>query len=334
MSGARSNAIAVSGVTKTYGDDVQALNGVTIDVEQGEFFGLLGPNGAGKSTLVRILATLTKPDSGQATVAGHDVLAAPGAVREHIGYVAQVSGVNKYDTGRENLALQAHLMRVPHDRIKNRVEELLDWVGLTDAGDRIVNTYSGGMKRRLDIAMGLVHKPRVLFLDEPSTGLDPETRTGIWRDLQRLQQDEQMTVLLTTHYLEEADHLCDRLAIIDHGQIIVTGTPADLKAEVQGDAVTLDVGNEVDDAVNVIRTLNGVSDIYQEGQLVTVRVPDGAQAVPALLSAVEHSGLKVQSVTLSRPSLDDVYLFYTGHHFAADVDDEPESSESLAAPLN
>ena len=234
------SAIAVENISKTYRNGVKAVDGLSLSVEQGEIFGLLGPNGAGKSTTVRILATLTTPDSGSGQVAGCDVLAQPQQVRRRIGYVAQASGVDKWATGRENLILQAQLQRVPPSGISARVSEILKWLDLEEAADRVVKTYSGWMKRRLDLGMGLVHKPEVLFLDEPTTGLDPETRAALWRDLRRLKREQKLTVLLTTHYLEEADQLCDRLAIIDQGRRVVLGTPAELKERVGGAGVSLD----------------------------------------------------------------------------------------------
>ncbi len=233
-------ALAVESLTKTYRNGVQAVAGLSLSVEQGEIFGLLGPNGAGKSTTVRILSTLTRPDNGSVQVAGCDALAFPHDVRRRIGYVAQASGVDKWATGRENLILQAQLQRVPKARIAARVSEVLRWLDLEKAGDRVVKTYSGGMKRRLDLGIGLVHEPQVLFLDEPTTGLDPETRSALWRDLRRLKQEQKLTVLLTTHYLEEADQLCDRIAIIDQGKVIVTGTPAELKQGLGGASISLD----------------------------------------------------------------------------------------------
>jgi ABC-2 type transport system ATP-binding protein len=231
------SVISVENLCKTYRNGVKAVDGLSLRIESGEIFGLLGPNGAGKSTTVRVLATLTAPDSGVVQVAGCDVLGDPHGVRRRIGYVAQASGVDKWATGRENLTLQAQLQRVPSATITARVEEVLKWLDLLDASDRIVKTYSGGMKRRLDLGMGLIHQPHVLFLDEPTTGLDPETRAALWRDLRRLRQEQKLTVLITTHYLDEADQLCDRLAIIDHGKVVVTGSPAELKKKVGGDTV-------------------------------------------------------------------------------------------------
>lgn len=310
-------AISVRSLTKTYGNGVEALRGVSFEVEQGEIFGLLGPNGAGKSTTVRILATLTRPGGGEAYVGGHNVVTDPAGVRRSIGYVAQASGVDPYGTGRENLMLQAHILRVPSSRARARVDELLEWVGLTEAANKLVHTYSGGMKRRLDIAMGLVHEPSILFLDEPTTGLDPETRAALWRDLDELRRDRRLTVLLTTHYLEEADHLCDRLAIVDHGKVVVEGTPNDLKAGIRGDTVTLQVDGASEPAAQTLRDLEVVYEVIPNGSSVVANVASGAAAIPQLVTALERAGIDIQEVTLSRPSLDDVYLQYTGHRFDA-----------------
>lgn len=323
----RAEAIQVRNLTKTYGNGVQALEGLSFIVRHGEIFGLLGPNGAGKSTTVRILATLTRPDEGQAAVAGFDVVREAHLVRRRIGYVAQTSGVDRHATGRENLTLQAQLQRVPGRMRSMRVAWLLAWVGLDEAADRIVNTYSGGMQRRLDIAMGLVHEPAVLFLDEPTTGLDPETRSALWDDLVRLRKERQLAVLLTTHYLEEADQLCDRVAIIDRGQLVALGTPSELKAQIQGDIVALKVDGQSKLAADQLRTVEGVREVLPNGSGLVARVEDGASALPGLIRALERAGVKVASATLSRPSLDDVYLYHTGRRFDATGDAAvPDSS--------
>src|ERR687887_1643227 len=222
------DAIVVEGLRKRY-KDVQALAGVSFTVRAGEVFGLLGPNGAGKSTTVRVLATLTKPDGGHALVAGHDVVRHPNRARRELGYVPQDSGVDRDATGRENLMLQGRIYGLRGSALRARVKELLELVGLSDAADRVVRGYSGGMKRRLDIALGLVHRPSVLFLDEPTTGLDPEARAAMWVEVQRLARQETLTILLTTHYLEEADQLAGRIAIVSRGQVVVEGTPEELK---------------------------------------------------------------------------------------------------------
>ncbi len=234
------DAIVTEDLHKRY-KTVQALDGVSFSVREGEVFGLLGPNGAGKSTSVRVLTTLTKPDSGRALVAGEDVVRHPNRVRRMIGYVAQDSGVDWEATGRENLLLQGRIHAMAGAALHRRVDELLGLLGLVDAADRVARGYSGGMKRRLDIALGLVHKPRVLFLDEPTTGLDPEARAAMWVEVERLAVQENLTILLTTHYLEEADRLAERVAIVSRGKIVVEGTPEELKAGLHGESVTVEL---------------------------------------------------------------------------------------------
>jgi len=313
------DAILVQGLEKTYGKGIRALDGVTFSVRVGEVFGLLGPNGAGKSTTVRILATLTRPDAGRASVAGHDVASEAAAVRRAIGYVPQQSGVDREATGRENLMLQGHIQGMRGGALRARVDELLELLGLTDAADRIVRTYSGGMKRRLDIGLGLVHRPSVLFLDEPTTGLDPEARAAMWEELGRLAAQESLTVLLTTHYLEEADNLADRLAIVSRGRVVVEGAPEQLKRELRGDAVTVELSDGSGETARVaVADLTDVHEAALDGRLLRARVENGGTAVPGILSTLEGRGIPVASVTVSRPSLDDVYLHYTGRDFRAE----------------
>src|SRR4051794_35815869 len=310
------DAIEVDGLTKRYGD-VQALAGVTFSVHAGEIFGLLGPNGAGKSTTVRILVTLSRPDGGRARVAGEDVVRHPAAVRRAIGYVAQESGVDREATGRENLLLQGRVHGLGGSALRSRVDELLTLLGLSEAAGRIVRGYSGGMRRRLDIALGLMHRPKVLFLDEPTTGLDPEARAAMWEELERLRSHESLTILLTTHYLEEADHLADRLAIVDRGQVVVCGTPDDLKRRLRGDAVTIELADAADEAVALVESLGRVEEAALDGRILRARAQDGPQAVPSIIQTLDAGGIAVASVTVSRPSLDDVYLHYTGRDFAS-----------------
>ena len=314
------DAIVAEDLHKRY-KAVQALDGVSFSVRDGEVFGLLGPNGAGKSTTVRVLTTLTRPDSGRALVAGEDVARHPNRVRHLIGYVAQDSGVDWEATGRENMLLQGRIHGMAGTPLHKRVDELLELVGLADSGDRVARGYSGGMKRRLDIAIGLVHKPRVLFLDEPTTGRDPGARAAMWVEVERLARQESLTILLTTHYLEEADRLAERVAIVSRGRIVVEGTPEDLKAGLRGESVSVEL-RETDgrllDAVQVVQQLDGADEVHLEGNIVRARVPNGAQAIPTILSALDGRGFPVTSVTTSRPSLDDVYLHYTGRDFAAE----------------
>ena len=312
------DAIVAEGLEKRYGE-VQALAGISFRVREGEVFALLGPNGAGKSTTVRVLTTLTRPDGGRAFVPGHDVVREANRVRRSIGYVPQESGVDREATGRENLLLQGRIQGVPRDELRRRVDELLDLVGIAEAADRVVRGYSGGMKRRLDIALGLVHRPSVLFLDEPTTGLDPEARAAMWVEVERLAEQERLTILLTTHYLEEADALTHRLAIVSRGRVVVEGTAEELKGSLHGEAVVVELADgEGEEAVAVVAALDGASETTVDGHLLRTRVPNGAQAVPGILSALEGRGVHVESVTTHRPSLDDVYLHYTGREFASE----------------
>ena len=234
-------AIEANALTKTYPPDVRALDGLSLAVPAGTIFGLLGPNGAGKSTTVRILTTLSRPDGGSARVAGVDVLAEPVRVRHAIGVVAQRHGLDPEATGRENLTLQGEFYAITGADLRGRVADALERFGLADAADRPAKTYSGGMQRRLDLAMGLIHRPRVLFLDEPTTGLDPEARADIWHEIERLARDERMTILLTTHYLEEADRLASQLAIVDRGRIVAEGSPDALKSQLEGDRIEVEL---------------------------------------------------------------------------------------------
>jgi ABC-2 type transport system ATP-binding protein len=287
-------------------------------VPAGTIFGLLGPNGAGKSTTIKVLNTLTQPDSGIARVAGLDVVKQPDEVRRAIGCVAQKSGVDINATGRENLALQAQFYGLRGAALRSRVEELLERFSLAPAADREARGYSGGMKRKLDVAMGLVHTPRVLFLDEPTTGLDPEARADLWKEIGRLSHEDGITVLLTTHYLEEADHLASRLAIVDRGRVVAEGTPDALKGELSGDAIHVDLVQVVEDG-RVRAALSGVSAIRElsiEGASVRARADNGATVVPAMITALESGGARVASVRVTRPSLDDVYLRHTGRTFS------------------
>jgi len=305
-------AIAAGDLVKTYAGDVRAVRGVSLAVPAGTVFGLLGPNGAGKSTTVKILTTLTKATSGTAVVAGHDVDRQPDAVRRSIGCVFQKHAVDPEATGRENLLLQGHLYGLRGGALQARAGELLDRFGLADAAGRLARTWSGGMQRKLDVAMGLVHRPSVLFLDEPTTGLDPEARADLWAEIGRLARDEGLTVLLTTHYLEEADRLADQLVIVDRGRVVAAGTAEELKSELRGDALVVELGT----APAVPPVLPGVREVTLDGRTLRARVDDGARAVPAVLAGLEAVGLVPASVTVARPSLDDVYLRHTGRAFA------------------
>jgi ABC-2 type transport system ATP-binding protein len=317
-------AIDANELTKTYPPDVRALDGLSLAVPAGTIFGLLGPNGAGKSTAVRILTTLSRPDGGSARVAGLDVLAEPVRVRHAIGVVAQKHGLDPEATGRENLTLQGEFYAITGTDLRGRVADALERFGLVDAADRPAKTYSGGMQRRLDLAMGLIHRPRVLFLDEPTTGLDPEARGDIWHEIERLARDEQMTILLTTHYLEEADRLTSQLAIVDRGRIVAEGSPDALKSQLEGDRIQVELVDAHDAAARrALAGVDGVGDAALEGRTLHARARDGAAAIPAVLAALDAHGVKAASVTLARPSLDDVYLRHAGRSFdRADAEHE------------
>lgn len=296
---------------------VTALQGLSFAAAKGTVFGLLGPNGAGKSTTVKILSTLSVADSGSARVAGIDVAARPDQVRQAIGFVAQQPGTDPMATANENLLLAGRLHGMSRADATARAGELIDRFGLSDAANRRVGTYSGGMARKLDVALGLMHRPQVLFLDEPTTGLDPQARSEMWHEIARMADDEQMTVLLTTHYLDEADHLADRLAIVDHGTVVAAGTPEELKSALRGDAVQVELVEGDGRARAVLERVPELREITVDGCTVRGRTDDGARALPPVLAALEEAGIGVTSATLSRPSLDDVYLRHTGRSLTA-----------------
>src|SRR5438093_3193992 len=315
-------AIEASNVRKTYKGGVRALDGLGFAVEAGTIFGLLGPNGAGKSTTVKILTTLSRPDSGEARVAGLDVVRNPERVRRSIGVVGQKHGLDPEASGRENLEMQAEIYGLTGTARRERVALLLARFGLAEAAGRIAKTYSGGMQRRLDVALGLVHRPQVLFLDEPTTGLDPEARVELWQEIERLAREEEMTILLTTHYLEEADRLASELVIVDRGRVVAQGSPDELKRELRGDTVQVELAElRNGDAAAAVSHLPGISELTVEGRLLRARVDNGAAAIPLLITALEQDGLRVASATIARPSLDDVYLRHAGRSFRdADAD--------------
>jgi ABC-2 type transport system ATP-binding protein len=326
------NAIEATDLRKTYDGGVRALDGLSFEVEAGSIFGLLGPNGAGKSTTVKILTTLSRADSGEARVAGLDVVREAARVRRSIGVVGQKTGLDPESTGRENLEMQAEIYGLRGGERRARVDELLERFGLADAGRRPAKTYSGGMQRRLDVALGLVHRPRVLFLDEPTTGLDPEVRAELWQEIERLAREEEMTILLTTHYLEEADRLASRLVIVDRGRIVAEGTPDELKRELHGDTIQVELLEPTNgDAASALSRVPGVSELAVDGRTVRARAADGASAIPPLIWALEQCGLQVASATVARPSLDDVYLRHAGRSFRqADTETTDETNEVAA----
>jgi ABC-2 type transport system ATP-binding protein len=295
------NAIEIRGLEKRYGD-VEAVRGIDLDVRAGETFGFLGPNGAGKSTTIRILCTLALPTGGSASVAGFDVVRERAAVRRNIGLVFQDPTLDNYLTAERNLRFHGELYGVPRAQIISRSKQVLEMVGLWDRRGSKVATFSGGMKRRLEIARGLLHSPRVLFLDEPTVGLDPQTRLSIWRYLDELRTQEEITIFLTTHYMDEAEN-CDRIAIIDKGRVIALGTPGALKASIGTDRVQITTADD-DAAIVAIRERFGIESERRDGE-VMFQVPDGERFVPRLFAEL---GMPIRSVSVARPTLDDVFM--------------------------
>jgi ABC-2 type transport system ATP-binding protein len=316
-----SPAIEAKGLVKTYGKEVRALDGLDLRVNQGSIYALLGPNGAGKSTTVKIVTTLSKPDQGTAKILGADVVKEAEKVRRSIGVVGQNGAVDPEATGRENMMLQGAMYGMGGKKLRDRVDALLTSFGLTEPATRIVKTWSGGQKRKLDVATGLVHEPKVLFLDEPTTGLDPEARSELWAEVRRLNA-EGLTILLTTHYLEEADQLAGQVAIIDRGKIVAEGSPDELKSALNGDSIILELADTDAAGLNgrltgALRNVSDLSEPMVDGRTVRARVANGARSVPSVLSALDAAGISVASVTVARPSLDDVYLQHTGRAYVA-----------------
>jgi ABC-2 type transport system ATP-binding protein len=296
---------------KSRGGPIEAVRGVDLDVRAGEIFGFLGPNGAGKTTTLRMLATLLPPTDGEATVAGADLRREPDRVRERIGYVPQGGSTDPAATGRAELVIQGRLYGMDRRSAEQRARELLATLELDAAADRAISTYSGGMRRRLDVGLGIVHRPSVLFLDEPTTGLDPQARARMWQEISGL-RERGTTVFLTTHYLEEADALADRLAIIDHGSIVAQGTADELKRQVAGDVVTLGIDGPSEHVLEAVRHQPYVREASAEDGVIRLYVDRGDAAVPQLLRLLDGAGLAPESISLHRPSLDDVFLRQTG----------------------
>ncbi|HEV2373007.1 MAG TPA: ATP-binding cassette domain-containing protein [Streptosporangiaceae bacterium] len=290
---------------------VEAVRGVDLAVDEGEVFGFLGPNGAGKTTTLRMLCTLIIPDGGDATIAGADLRREPGEVRCRVGYVAQGSGTWDNLTAREELVLQARMYGIHKAEAIRRATAALAAFQLSEYGDRQCKTYSGGQRRRVDIALGVIHSPKVLFLDEPTAGLDPQSRAHMWGEVRRL-RSEGMTVFLTTHYLEEADALCDRIAIIDHGEIVASGTPDELKREIAGDVLTVALNGSTPHAAELLSDQPYVHKLEVEDNGLRLYVETGATAIPQILRVLDGGGVELGSIALQRPSLDDVFLAKTG----------------------
>jgi ABC-2 type transport system ATP-binding protein len=327
-------AIEARGLTRTFKGGVEAVRGVDVSVAAGEIFGFLGPNGAGKSTTIRMLCTLLPPTGGNAMVAGHDVVDEGDEVRRNIGVALQEIGLDPVQTGRELIELQCGLYGITGSAGRERTNELLELVGLTDAAERRTKTYSGGMKRRLDLASALVHQPRVLFLDEPTTGLDPASRLTVWEEVRSINATG-TTIFLTTQYLEEADELCERLAIIDNGEIVAEGTPESLKAEIGKDVVSVELhGADAERTQQVIGEFAGLDRVIAEQDALALFVENGAASIAEIVRRLDTADVEVGAISVSRPSLDDVFLEATGRRLegaeAEQTDEGAELDEAAA----
>ena len=312
-------SIETKSLTKSFGDLV-AVNDISFSVEKGEIFGFLGPNGAGKSTTMMIFTTLLKPTNGNALVGGFDVIKNPKQVRESIGFVQQETTVDEYLSGRENLLLQAKLNHIPKNEINQRIDEVLDLIELSDKQDEAVVTYSGGMRKRLDIAGGLLHHPRVLFLDEPTVGLDIQTRRKIWQYIKKIHTQFDMTIFLTTHYMEEADSLCDRIGIIDHGKIQVIDTPKNMKNDLGNEIVSLVIesNSNYDSFLLELKKIEFIKKINEDDSKLTLFTSNGTEVIPQIFQISSELGIKIKSISLTQPTLDDVFISYTGHEIRDD----------------
>ena len=312
-------SIEIKSLTKSFGD-VTAVNNISLSVKNGEIFGFLGPNGAGKSTTIMILTTLLKPTSGQALISGFDVATNAKQVRQNIGYVQQEITVDEYLTGRENLLLQAKLNHIPKNEIDKRIDEILTLIELTDKQDKTVVTYSGGMRQRLDIAGGLWHRPKVLFLDEPTVGLDIQTRRKIWQYIKKIHDEFKMTIFLTTHYMEEADQLCDRIGIIDDGKIQVIDSPENLKKAMGNEVISLifEEGENRDSFLSELEKIEFVNKINKDGSKLTLFASNGTEVIPKIFYISSKLNIKITSISLTQPTLDDVFISYTGHEIRDD----------------
>ncbi len=312
------NSIELKSLTKLFGD-VIAVNDISLSVKPGEIFGFLGPNGAGKSTTIMILTTLLKPTSGQAMICGFDVMTNAKKVRENIGYVQQETTVDEYLTGRENLMLQAKLNHIPKNEINKRIDELLELIELTDKQDKTVGTYSGGMRKRLDIAGGLLHRPKVLFLDEPTVGLDIQTRRKIWQYIKKIHDEFEITIFLTTHYMEEADKLCDRIGIIDGGKIQVIDSPENMKKAMGNEVISIILeGENHTSFLSELKKIEFVTKINEDGSKLTLFASNGTEVIPKIFQISSELKIKITSISLTEPTLDDVFISYTGHEIRDD----------------
>ena len=320
-------AIEVNSLTKKFGD-FKAVDNISFHVEEGEIFGFLGPNGAGKSTTMMILTTLLKPTSGYALVGGHNVVSEAKKVRKKIGYVQQEISVDEFLTGRENLYLHARINQVPNNQISSRIDEVIELVELTEKQDKATLTYSGGMRKRLDIANGLLSRPSVLFLDEPTVGLDIQTRRKIWEYIRKIRQDFGMTIFISTHYMEEADNLCDRIGIIDVGKIQIIDKPKSMKSAIGNEIITFSLvdGKANQDAlINQISKIEFVKEVKNKQDLIKVLSTKSNEVIPKIFQESMNLGINISSLSLKQPTLDDVFISYTGHELRDETENQKYS---------
>jgi ABC-2 type transport system ATP-binding protein len=315
--------ISVEDLVEVYSDGTRAVDGVSFDVGEGEVFGFLGPNGAGKSTTIKVLTTLLRKTSGRVNVAGHDLDKSPGEIRKVIGVLSQETSLDVDLTGRENLRLQGRLQQLHGQILEDRIDELLKMVQLDDVAGKLAGRYSGGMRKRLDLASALIHKPKLLFLDEPTTGLDTQSRAALWEYLEGLNKQDGITIFLTTQYLEEADRLCRQLSIIDHGKIIAKGSPSELKATVGGDTITMTFKGGADSSLRTrakeaIGAVAGVTQVMDSGDGVMAYARDAGQIIADIVMALDRNGIRPASLSIASPTLDDVFLKQTGRRIRSD----------------
>ena len=315
------NAIEIQSLKKSF-NDFTAVDDITLNIESGEIFGFLGPNGAGKSTTMMILTTLLKPTSGNASVQGFDVVTQAKKVRENIGFVQQEIGVDEYLTGRENLVFQSRISQMPKDQVEPRIDEVISLVELEEKQNEAAITYSGGMRKRLDIASGLIHRPKVLFLDEPTVGLDIQTRRKIWEYIRKIHKEFEMTLFVSTHYMEEADKLCDRVGIIDYGKIQVIDTPEIMKNAMGNDIISfslIDGITKQDELINRIKQIEFVSQVNTKQGEITIKSSQCSEVIPKIFQTTTEMDIEIDSLSLNKPTLDDVFISYTGHNLRDDT---------------
>lgn len=322
-------SIEARSLSKHFGG-VKAVDDMSFTVDSGEIFGFLGPNGAGKSTMMMILTTLLKPTSGHALVSGYDVMSCPKQVRQKIGYVQQDTVVDEYLTGRENLILHARLSHIPKNQINSRIDDILGLIELEEKQNESVVTYSGGMRKRLDIAGGLLHRPEVLFLDEPTVGLDIQTRKKIWEYIKKIHDEFGMSLFLSTHYMEEADKLCDRVAIINNGTIQAMDSPQKMKSEMGSDVITMSIDESLVKYLTNLEKIPQVTNINHTANKLVIFASNGADAMPKILEIFSHAGIKINSITMTQPTLDDVFISYTGREISDDRNDSGKPNRPKA----